>query len=92
MTKYINFNTAVVFTKGFCVLFGTAFITLQTALSQWSNVPDEPSRTQWIMMLGGAIGAGLIALGGWLSQAFGNYINEQKSNTDQTKTVEAGIK
>jgi len=75
--KIPKFDTLVVSAKLFCVFAGTSLLTLQTGLGQWSNAEANPSIVQWVMIIGGSLGTGLTATGAFLSNAFGNYMNEQ---------------
>lgn len=75
----MKLETGVVYAKLFCVFGGTSLLCLQTGLSQWSNEPTNPSFVQWIMILGGSLGAGLTAAGGFLSDAFGSYMKSRNN-------------
>jgi len=71
----MKLETAVVIAKLFCVFAGTALLTLQTGLGQWSHNDNDPTPVQWVMVIGGSLGTGLTAAGAFLSNAFGNYMN-----------------
>ena len=83
----MKLETIVVSAKLFCVFTGTALLTLQTGLGQWSNSDITPSKVQWVMILGGSIGTGLTATGAFLSNAFGNYINSQSGSLEIRGTL-----
>ena len=76
----MKLETAVVYAKLFCVFAGTSLLTLQTGLGQWSNAESNPSPVQWVMIIGGSLGTGLTATGAFLSNAFGNYLNNGNGN------------
>lgn len=82
----MKIETAVIVTKGFCVVFGTTALTLSSNLAQWSNSEDEPSRVQWVIILCCSIGTGLTALGAFLSNSFGNYL-KSRNGVDITATL-----
>ena len=92
----MKMDTFVVLAKMFCLFGGTSLITLQTGLSQWSNVDTGPSFVQWVMIIGGAIGAGLLATSGFISQSFGNYLKARNENGNngatQTYSVNTVVK
>jgi hypothetical protein len=70
----MKLETLLIITKG-AVVCGSAFVSaLVGSLAQWSNEPTEPTNIQWFIILGTALGAGLSALGGFLSTAFGKYL------------------
>jgi hypothetical protein len=73
----MNADSVIVYAKLFCIFGGTSLLCLQTGLSQWSNETATPSKVQWIMILGGSLGAGLMATGGFLSNDYGNYRKSQ---------------
>jgi hypothetical protein len=63
------------------VVCGTATISaLVGALSQWSNDTASPSKIQWVIIIGTALGAGGTALGGFLSSSFGKYLQNRNGN------------
>ena len=83
----MKLETAIVYSKLFCVFAGTSLLTLQTGLGQWSNSDTDPSIVQWIMILGGSLGTGLTATGAFLSNAFGAYLQSQNGNNGAQKKL-----
>lgn len=80
----MRLETAVIVTKGF-VVTGAAFtLSLAGSLSQWSNTNDDISLVQWIIIAATSLGAGLTALGGFLSSAFGKYMTARSENGNGT--------
>ena len=72
--KQSTLETVVIFTKGFCVSFGAFCLALAGSLAQWANSGDLPTVIEWIIIGGTSIGAGVAALGGFLSSAFGKWM------------------
>lgn len=70
----MKLDSAVIMTKGIAVTLTATLSALVGALSQWSNDPGEPTKIQWIIIVGTSIGAGATALGAFLSNAFGTYV------------------
>ena len=70
----MKLETAIVVTKGLCVVAGTCALTLSSNLAQWANSDASPSMVEWLIIGGSSAGAGLTALGAFLSSSFGNYI------------------
>ena len=77
---FMKLETIVVTAKLFCVFAGTSLLTLQTGLGQWSQTEKSPTVIQWVMVVGGSLGTGLTATGAFLSNAFGNYMNNINGN------------
>lgn len=73
----MKLETAIVVAKGVCVSGSATLLALSSGLSQWSNETANPSTIQWIMILGGSVGAGLSAMGAFLSSSFGNYLKSR---------------
>jgi hypothetical protein len=69
--------TAAIIAKGFCVTFGAFCLALSGSLGQWVNAGDTPSPVEWIIIGSTSVGAGVAALGGFLSSAFGKWLGEQ---------------
>lgn len=73
----MKLETFVIYVKMFCVFGGTALLSLSASLGQWANTGQKPSVIEWTMITGGGIGSGLVALGGFLSNAFGDYMKQR---------------
>lgn len=84
----MKLETAIVIAKGACVSGSATLLALSSGLSQWSNEASNPSTIQWIMIGGGSIGAGLSAMGAFLSGSFGNYL-KARNGIDITKNQSA---
>lgn len=69
----MTFEDKIITAKLICVFVGTSLLTLQTGLGQWSNSEENPSPVQWIMILGGSLGAGMTATGAFISNSFGRW-------------------
>ena len=83
----MKFEDAVVYAKLICVFAGTSLLTLQTGLGQWSNEPTNPSAVQWVMIIGGSLGAGITATGAFLSSTFGNYTNLRNLRNESSSSL-----
>lgn len=81
----MKLENVIVYSKLFCVFAGTSLLTLQTGLGQWSNIDDTPSKIQWVMILGGSIGAGITATGAFLSDTFGKYLAARSDGSGSLK-------
>lgn len=85
----MKIETGIVIAKGTCITGSVTLLALSSGLSQWSNEVGNPSTIQWIMIVGSSLGAGLGALGGFLSSSFGNYVKNRTgieiAQTTQTK-------
>ena len=80
----MKLESVVVAAKLFCVFAGTSLLTLQTGLGQWKDSEKPPTTIQWVMVVGGSLGTGLTAAGAFLSNAFGNYMNNVNINGNGT--------
>lgn len=83
----MKLETLVVSAKLVCVFAGTSLLTLQTGLGQWSNQKEDPTVVQWVMVVGGSLGAGLTATGAFLSNSFGNYMGSRIRNFPSTGSI-----
>lgn len=80
----MKLETAIIVTKGLVVV-GAAFASaLVGSLSQWSNDAGNPSAIQWVIIVGTAVSAGATALGGFLSSAFGKYLEQTRNGNGGT--------
>jgi hypothetical protein len=86
-----NIEGLVVSAKLFCVFAGTSLLTLQTGLGSLAQSDKPATNIQWAMVVGGSLGTGLTAAGAFLSNAFGNYMNNVNINgnpiTSQTGSI-----
>ena len=71
----MTFEDKIIAAKLVCVFAGTSLLTLQTGLGQWSTTEKSPSTIQWVMVLGGSLGAGATAAGAFISDSFGKWAN-----------------
>lgn len=76
----MKLDSAVIFTKGMVATLVPAVSALVGSLSQWSNDSGEPTKIQWIIIIGTTVGAGAAGLGSFLSNAFGTYVQDRKGN------------
>ena len=76
----MKIETAENFTKGLVVVGASTISALVGSLAQWSNDTATPTKLQWMIIIGTALGAGCTALGGFLSSAFGKYLTERNGN------------
>lgn len=73
----MKLESFIIHVKMLCVFGGTALLALSSGLGQWANSGSKPSAIEWTMIIGGSVGAGLVALGGFLSNAFGDYMKQR---------------
>ena len=67
-------ETFIIITKALVVCGTAAISALVGSLSQWSNAGSNPTKLQWVIIIGTAAGSGGTALGGFLSSSFGKYL------------------
>ena len=72
-------ETFIIIVKGFVCIGAATISALVGSLAQWSNDTATPSKVQWIIIIGTAASAGFTALGGFMSSAFGRYV-EARTN------------
>lgn len=83
----MKLTTAVIITKGIVVTGAATVSALVGSLAQWSNEAAEPSKVQWVIIVGTAVGAGMTALYAFLSQSFGNYLQTRNGVDNSTPPV-----
>lgn len=80
-------ETLIILLKMLVVTGGAAISALVGSLSQWSNANGEPTKIQWVIIIGTSLGAGATALGGFLSSSFGKYIQGANGTGVTNKTT-----
>lgn len=86
----MKFETGIVVVKMVTLVGGTTLATLSSSLGQWANEPSPPSKVCWIMIVSGSVGAGLLTLGAFLSNSFGDYLKARNNGVDNTPNT--GVK
>lgn len=76
----MKLETLIIVIKMLVVTLGAGAMALVGSLSQWSNEASEPTRIQWIIIGASTVGASMTALGGFLSSAFGKYLDGRNGN------------
>ena len=73
----MKIETAIIGLKLFCVFGASLALSLGAALAQWSNIKDEPSTIQWIIIIVLPLGAALTTLSAFLSTSFGTFLKNR---------------
>lgn len=73
----MNLQAFAITSKAICAFLGPSLLSLNVGLSQWSNEDIGPSVIQWIMILSGSVGAGVLGYGSFTSSAFGKFVAEK---------------
>lgn len=82
----MKLETVIILIKAIVVTFGGAAMSFVAAVSQWSNETIEPSKLQWMLIWATTVGGGMTALGGFLSSAFGRYLDGRNGVDKNGKT------
>jgi len=82
----MKLETGIVIAKGTAYV-GAGFCTaLVTNLGQWANSGEWPPKINWVVIIGGAVGAGFINLLSFLSGSFTNYM-QGRTPTGNTQFI-----
>lgn len=78
-------NTFVMVLTGLCYVLIGGLSNLGASLAQWANSGEWPQKINWVVIIGACIVGAATQLLAFLSQAYGNWKQEQNGGAPAKK-------